>query len=74
MCFQRVVHFVTITHHAHVVSCPEGDVVWNTVSGHPSGHTSKIVVEMHVHVSDHPFEALSVAVVPGAETTSLFWP
>ena len=29
---------------------------------------------MKLHIRDHPLEALSVAVVPGAETSTFFWP
>lgn len=29
---------------------------------------------MEFHVFNHPLEALSVAVIPGAETSSLLWP
>lgn len=29
---------------------------------------------MKLHVYNHPLEALSVAVVPGAETSTFFWP
>ena len=29
---------------------------------------------MKLHIDDHPLEALSVAVVPGAETSTFLWP
>ena len=41
------------------------EVVW-IVSEH--------VIVLQLEVFYHPFCALSVAVVPGAETTSLLWP
>ena len=40
----------------------------------PGEHSSKIVVVVELHVLDHPLEALSVTIVPGAETSSLLWP
>lgn len=40
----------------------------------PLGKASEVVIELHVHVCDHPLCAASVAVVPSAETTSLLWP
>lgn len=40
----------------------------------PGSKASEIVVELHIHVCDHPLEALTIAVVPGAETSSLLWP
>ena len=40
----------------------------------PGEHASKIVVVVELHVFNHPLEALSVTIVPGAETSSLLWP
>ena len=40
----------------------------------PSGEASEPIIEEHIHVSNHPLHALTVVVVPGAETTSLLGP
>lgn len=40
----------------------------------PLSEVSHVTVREHVHIGDHPLSTVSVAVVPGAETTSFLWP
>lgn len=74
MGLQRVVSFVTVGHHTKTVSAPESDEVLSTVSSLPCSHTSKVVVVLEFHVMQHPGEALSIAIIPCAETSSFLRP
>ena len=72
--FEGVVAFVRVGHHAEVVCDPNSTEVDETVSAHPLPVTCQEVEAMNVHVVDHPLEALSVVIVPGAVTTTLLGP
>lgn len=74
MGLQRVVSFVTVGHHTKTVCHPESDEVLHTVSSLPCSHTSEVVVVLELHVMQHPGEALSIAIIPCAETSSFLWP
>ena len=74
LSFQRVIGLIAITHHTKGICHPEPNKVLKTISLLPHSHASEIVVVLDFHILDHPLEALSVGVVPSAETTSFFWP
>lgn len=74
LSLQGVIGLVTVGHHTKTISHPETDEVLRSVSLLPGKHASKIVVILKLHVFNHPLEALSIAVIPGAETSSLLWP
>jgi len=40
----------------------------------PLSVASEPIIVLHVHVSEHPLPALTVAVVPGAEASSFLGP
>ena len=72
--FERVETFVTVGHHAEVVSRPKTDGVDGTVAAHPTPVALEVVHAEHIHVVDLPSEAVAVAIVPGAVTTALLGP
>ena len=74
MSLQRVVGLITVRHHAETVCHPETDKVLSTVSSLPCSHSPEVVVVLELHVVNHPGEALSIAIIPCAETSSLFRP
>lgn len=69
-----IVNFVTVAEHAYAVSHPEGGEVHGSVSLEPVGVAAHEVVVELVHVLVLPSEGLSIAVVPGAVSTSFLWP
>jgi hypothetical protein len=71
---QRVVSFVTVGHHTKTVSNPETDEVLHTVSSLPCSHSPEVVVVLKFHIVHHPGEALSIAIIPCAETSSFLRP
>ena len=74
LSLQRIVSLVTVGHHTKRVCHPETDKVLETVSSLPSSHSSEVVVVLKFHIMKHPVEALSIAIIPCAETSSFLWP
>ena len=72
--FQGVVTFVTVAHHAKSVSHPQSSEVNCTVSADPHPVAGQVVVTEHVKVLNHPFEAFSIVIVPGAVAATLLRP
>lgn len=72
--FEAVKWFVVVAHHTQVVGSPDSCEVHETISTHPLPVVCHVIVVEQVHVIDLPLEALLVAVVPGAVTTTLLWP
>ena len=46
----------------------------HAVSSLPCNHSSEVVEVLKFHIMQHPGEALSIAIIPCAETSSFFWP
>ena len=74
MRFEGVICLIAVRHHTKTVSHPETDEVLSSVSSLPCSHSSEVVVVLKFHILNHPSEALSIIVVPGAETSSFLWP
>jgi hypothetical protein len=72
--FQRIESLVTVGHHTKTVGHPESNIVVKTVSFKPSRVTSEAVEELDFHILYHPLKALSVIVIPSAETSSFLGP
>ena len=72
--FERVETFVTVGHHAQGVCHPQPYEVDGSVAAYPSPVPRQEVVAEHVVVFDHPLEALSIVVVPGAVAAALLRP
>ena len=66
--------FVVVAHHAEVVCCPDCGEVNKSIAAHPLPVIGHEVVTKEVHVLDLPSEALLVAIVPCAVTSTFFWP
>ena len=74
LSLQRIVSLVTVGHHTKAVCHPEAEEVLGTVSSLPCSHSSEVVEVLEFHIMKHPVEALSIAIIPCAETSSFFGP
>lgn len=72
--FERVEGLIAVAHHTERVRHPECSEVDSAITTHPTPVAGQVVVGEHVHVLDHPLEALTVVIVPGAVTTALLRP
>ena len=74
MDFETVESFVAIGHHAKTVGHPEASQIVESVATDPGPVVRQVVESMEVHILHHPLHALTVVVVEGAVTATLFRP